>query len=64
MIEPFYCTICSIPDESTLVVHRNGKCPKKQKVHGFHFCPNCGYKLSESLVSRTEEEKLNDMNMR
>jgi len=64
MIEPFYCTICSIPDESILVVHRNGKCPREKKTHGFHFCPSCGYKLSESLVSRTEEEKLNDMNMR
>jgi len=64
MIKPFYCTICSIPDEGTLIVHRNGKCPKEQKVHEFHFCPNCGYKLSESIVPSTEKEKLNDMNMR
>ena len=25
MIEPFYCTICSIPEESILIVHINGK---------------------------------------
>ena len=64
MIKPFYCVICSIPEESTLIVHINGKCPKEQKVHGFHFCPNCGYKLSESLVFSTEEENPNDTNMR
>jgi len=65
MIKPFYCEICSIPDESTLVVHRNGKCPVEQKEHGFHFCPNCGFKLSESSsVSSEDKEILNDMNKR
>jgi len=64
MTSAFYCTICSVPEESTLIIHRNGKCPKEQKTHGFHFCPSCGYKLSSSLVSSTEEEKINDMNMR
>ena len=64
MIQPLYCTICSVPEESTLIVHINGKCPKEKKVHGFHFCPNCGYKLSESLDNSQEKENLNDMNMR
>ena len=64
MIKPFYCTICSVPEESILIVHINGKCPKEQKVHGFHFCPNCGFKLSNSLVMSEEEELLNDMNKR
>ena len=58
MIQPFYCTICSVPEESTLIVHINGKCPKEKKVPGFHVCPNCGYKLSESLDNSQEKENL------
>ena len=46
-------------------MHRNGKCPVEQKEHGFHFCPNCGFKLSESSsVSSKDKEILNDMNKR
>jgi len=56
MLEPFYCTICSIPEEKTLIVHTSGKCPKEQKVHGLNFCPNCGFKLSDSKVLSVDEE--------
>ena len=55
MLAPFYCSICSLPDEKILIIHRNGKCPKEQRIHGFKFCPSCGYKLSSSIENSEDE---------